>query len=175
MIDTKDLGKVLLPRLLALITCDDGLDGTDAMPLDTMIPVSSSPSLLAFVLDPGSKIFQNILRKGEFVVNVLPREFQDKVVACSKTYPRGIDKLAESGLNGTSSSMIGSKRAKEAKLWMECRLVNKMKTGENMLLFGEVVRIEADDSIVSGGKVDPVKLGPAIRMSFSELVAEGKG
>ncbi len=171
-IETRDINKILLPRLLTLVTCNDELGGIDAMPVDTILPVSSNPSILIALLNPAFKIFKNILTQEEFVVNILPKEYAYKILNCAKNYPRGIDKLEQTGLGSYSSEKISSKRVKEAKLWIECKLANKMKVGENMVMFGEVVTIDADESIVVGGKVDIAKLNPPLRISeaiFSEL------
>jgi flavin reductase (DIM6/NTAB) family NADH-FMN oxidoreductase RutF len=76
------------------------------------------------------------------------------------------------GLSYYSSEKVESKRVKEAKVWIECKLANKMKVGENMMIFGQILTIDADDSIITDGKIDIIKLNPPIRISesnFSEL------
>lgn len=177
IIETKEITRIILPRLLTLVTCDDGISGIDALPVDTLIPLSSSPSTIVITINPTFKIFQNILSQEEFAINILPREFAKKIMECAKNYPRGINKLEQVGLNHYSSQKIKAKRVKEAKVWIECKLVNKMKVGENMLLFGEVVSIEVDDGIMTGGKIDVTKLNPPLRISesnFSEIKGELK-
>ena len=175
MMETKDVGKLILPRMLTLITCDDGVSGVDAMPLDMIIPISSRPNIIMIVLPPECKTFQNILGQEKFVINVLPRTYLDKILGCAKTYPRGVDKLGQVGLTSYPSEKTGLKRVKEAKAWIECRLSNKMKVGENMLVFAEPECIEVDDSIYIDGDIDIVKIDPPMRISESGFVGIHSG
>jgi flavin reductase (DIM6/NTAB) family NADH-FMN oxidoreductase RutF len=168
-IDPKDINKILLPRLLTLITCDDGIGGIDAIPCDTIIPVSSNPSIVIVTINPSYKIFTNILNRKDFVINILPKEYLNKILSCFKNFPRGINKLEQVGLSYYSSEKVESKRVKEAKVWIECKLSDKIKVGGNMLIFAEVVTIEVDESIVTGDKIDLNKLNPPIRISESEF------
>jgi flavin reductase (DIM6/NTAB) family NADH-FMN oxidoreductase RutF len=98
-IDTKDINKILLPRLLTLITCDDEIGGIDAIPCDTIIPVSSNPSIVIVTINPSYKIFTNILNRKDFVINILPKEYLNKILSCFKNFPRGINKLEQVGLS----------------------------------------------------------------------------
>jgi hypothetical protein len=38
-----------------------------------------------------------------------------------------------------------------------------MKVGENMVIFGQILKID-DDSIITDGKIDATKLNPPIRI-----------
>ncbi len=167
MLEPNEIGKIILPRLLTLVTCNDGLGGLDAIPSDTIVPISATPSIIMITISPSHKIFKNIVDHGEFVVNMLSKDHSSKMLSCLKNYPRGINKLEQVGLGHYSSEKVGSKRVKEAKLWVECKLNNSMKAGENMLVFGEVLTIEAHDDIVVDGKADIEKLNPPLRISES--------
>jgi len=172
IIDPKDINKILLPRLLTLVTCNDAIGGIDAIPSDTIIPISSNPSIVVITVSPSYKIFKNILNKEEFVINILHKEYADKMLGCLKNYPMGINKLEQVDLSYYSSEKVESKRVKEAKVWIECKLVNKMKVDDNMLLFGRVVTIEADEDIIVNNEVDITKVNPPIRIgenSFSGI------
>ncbi len=168
-IDSKDINKVILPRLLTLITCDDGMGGIDAIPSDTIIPVSSDPSILIIVMNPKYKIFKNMLNQKDFIINILPKNYSEKILECVKTYPRGIDKLEQVGLNARDLSGMKSKGVKEAKVLIGCELSDKMQVGQNMVIFGKVVLVEADDKIVVNGAIDIKKLDPPLRFSKSDL------
>ncbi|HLC59736.1 MAG TPA: flavin reductase family protein [archaeon] len=164
-IEPKNVNKLLLPRLLTLITSNDEGGGISAVPSDTVIPVSSNPGMVVVTISPAYRILQDILSSKEFVINVLSKDYLNKMLNCVKNYPKGIDELDQVGLNHYSSQKIKAKRVKEAMLWIECRLVNNLKVGENTLLVGEVVTIEAHDSVMDKGEVSLVKINPPIRLA----------
>ena len=68
------------------------------------------------------------------------------------------DKVARAGFTVTKSTNINAPIINEYPLTLECKVVS----WEGGILVGEVVNMSADESILTGGKVDLAKLKPIV-------------
>ena len=87
-----------------------------------------------------------------------PRE-DSKIVQLKRSAVAGDkvpDKLAKAGLTTTKSELVNAPIINELPMSLEC----KVKSFDNGILVGEIVNVNADESILTDGKVDPMKLKP---------------
>ena len=68
------------------------------------------------------------------------------------------DKLERAGLHTTKSEFVDAPVIDELPMALECRLVSFDEESE--LMIGEIVNVCADESVLTDGKIDPVKLNP---------------
>lgn len=66
------------------------------------------------------------------------------------------DKMEKSGFHTTKSTHVNAPLIDELPMALECRV----KSFENGILIGEIVNVNADESILTDGKIDPKKLKP---------------
>jgi flavin reductase (DIM6/NTAB) family NADH-FMN oxidoreductase RutF len=170
---------LISPRLLVLITTLDMLDSIDALPADFITPVIFNPPIIMVSIKPETNTYQNIMEKKEFVINILSMEYLSKVVGCDKHLPKGFNKLEDAGLHWYSSEKIKTPRVKEAKAWLECKLIGGMKVdhilkADHNPIFAEVIAAEVSDDIVVDDKVDFAKLNPILHIGGKNYVSEFK-
>lgn len=110
-------------------------------------------------LDPLHKTVKNILAKKEFTVS--PGTLKS-VIACDYL---GIasgndtpDKIKKAGFTLEKAKNVDAPLFAELPLSLECRLISYDE--KSCHLFGEIVNIVADDSILTDGKIDIKKLEP---------------
>ena len=103
------------------------------------------------------KTTANLAVTGEFTVSIAT---EDTVVACDYV---GIvsandvpDKFAKAGFHATKSDKVNAPLIDELPMALECRV----KSFENDILIGEIVNVNADESVLTDGKIDPKKLKP---------------
>ena len=73
------------------------------------------------------------------------------------------DKIAEVGWTTTKAEKVNAPVINELKLTIECKVVNTVSVGSHTQITGEVVNIQADESIIDErGKYDLAKLNPII-------------
>ena len=73
------------------------------------------------------------------------------------------DKIAEVGWTTTKAETVNAPVINELKLTVECKVVNTVDIGSHTQITGEVVNIQADESILDErGKYDLAKLNPII-------------
>ena len=166
--------RLLFPRLVFLITTTNSAGGTNAAPVDFATPVAMSPPVLMVAIKPNTKTYQNIVHSREFVMNVLSRGFIDRVLKCARVYQNGVNKLEQVGLHWFSSQLIDAPRVKEAKIWIECRMIEEKKFSDRVAIFAEPLTAEVKDDILTEGEVDIAKLNPIIHLTQDKFLTDFK-
>ena len=110
-------------------------------------------------LAPEHKTVKNIMAKKAFTVSVGTKE---ELKACDYV---GIvsgntenDKIKKAGFTVTKSEFVDAPVINELPFTLECKLISYDE--KSCHLFGEIVNISADDSILTEGKIDYKKLQP---------------
>lgn len=103
------------------------------------------------------KTTENFEKTGAFTVSI---GTEDTVVACDyvgvESASKVADKFARAGFHATKSEFVNAPLIDELPMALECRV----KKYEDEILVGEIVNVNADESILTDGKIDPKKLRP---------------
>lgn len=103
------------------------------------------------------KTTKNFMATGAFTVSIAT---EDTVAACDyvgiESADKVPDKFARAGFHAVKSKLVNAPIIEELPLCLECRV----KSFENGILLGEIVNVNADESILTDGKIDPAKLKP---------------
>lgn len=161
-----DLGKKAyispLPVLIISTYCEDGTP--DAM--NAAWGTVSDFNKIAIYLASEHKTYANIVARKAFTVAIGNK---DNVVACdyvglvsANDVP---DKMKKSGFTTCKSEKVDAPIINELPLVLECKLdyIDEKET----CVYGEVVGVLADESILTDGKVDVSKLNPLAYESAS--------
>lgn len=159
-IDTLDTGasykllaSVVVPRPIALVSTLEP-DGTvNAAPFSFFNLVGSSPPTVALGITdkaPGTPkdTRANIVRTGEFVINLVHFGLAEAMNQCAAALPAGESELACAGLTTSPSVRIAAPRLAEARVSLECRLHSVIEVGANKIVLGEVVYLHIADEFV---------------------------
>jgi flavin reductase (DIM6/NTAB) family NADH-FMN oxidoreductase RutF len=76
---------------------------------------------------------------GEFVLNVPTMKLAKKSLFCGRTSGNKVDKFKETKLTPIAAKKVKSPMIKECVAHLECKLVQKITTGDHTLFVGEVV------------------------------------
>ncbi|MGF1608399.1 MAG: flavin reductase family protein [Kiloniellales bacterium] len=118
----------------------------------------------------------NIEATGEFVVNLATWALRTQMNASSIAAPHGVDEFEVAGLTKAGSTLVVPPRVAESPVHLECRYVQSVKLLSNdpsnvgTVIFGEVLGIHIDDSVLSDGLVDMTKLQPIGRLGYMDYV-----
>jgi len=103
------------------------------------------------------KTTENFAKTEAFTVSMAT---EDTVVACDyvgiESASKVPDKFAKAGFHATKSEFVNAPLIDELPMALECRV----KKYEDEILVGEIVNVNADESILTDGKIDPKKLKP---------------
>lgn len=148
---------VLYPQPVFIIATY-GEDGTpDAM--NAAWGGISESNELSICVSAEHKTTANILARGAFTVSMATA---DTVVPCDYVgIVSGNDvanKLEKAGFHTEKSEFVDAPLIKELPMAVECRLISYDEN--SCRLVGEIVNVCADESVLTDGKIDPMKLRP---------------
>lgn len=119
----------------------------------------SEENEISLCISAGHKTTKNILASGAFTVSMATA---DTVAQCDYV---GIvsgnkvpDKLEKCGFHTEKSLFVNAPLITELPMAVECKL--KSYDADTCRLVGEIVNVCADESILTDGKIDPLKLRP---------------
>ncbi len=103
------------------------------------------------------KTTENFAVTGAFTVSFAT---EDAVIPCDyvgiESASKVPDKFARAGFHATKSAFVNAPLIDELPMALEC----KVKSFEDGILIGEIVNVNADESILTDGQIDPKKLKP---------------
>ena len=115
---------------------------------------------------------KNIKATKEFVANIVSEEIAEKMNQCSAEYPYGVDEFKESGLTPEPAKIVKPPLVKEAKINMECKLLQLVeignKPGGGTVVIGEVVYFHVREDIYKDGKIILNNLKPIARLGGTD-------
>ncbi len=119
----------------------------------------SDVNQIAIYVSQTHKTAANILSRKAYTVSMATK---DHVTACDFV---GIvsgnndpDKFARTGWHAVKSEFVDAPVISELPMTLECRMISYDTDTE--LLLGEIVNVSADESILTEGVIDPMKLQP---------------
>lgn len=119
----------------------------------------SEANQISMCLSAGHKTVKNILAHGAFTVSMATAE---QLVACDYV---GIvsandvpNKMEKAGFHTIKSENVDAPLIEELPLAVECKLISYDE--ETCRMVGEIINVCADESILTDGVIDPMKLRP---------------
>jgi flavin reductase (DIM6/NTAB) family NADH-FMN oxidoreductase RutF len=185
---------IIVPRPVALVSTVDQDGLANLAPFSFFSGVGSNPPTVLFcpVIRPASAAnvasareirppdemrkdtLRNIEQTGEFVVNVVSESIADAANATAAEVPPHVDEFILSGLTPMASEMVRPPRVAESPAQMECKLLQVIYTGHEpgsgVIVLGEAVRFNIQESLFEDFRVDPGGLDAVGRMAGSTWV-----
>ncbi|XKH49509.1 flavin reductase family protein [Chryseomicrobium palamuruense] len=172
----------IIPRPIAFVTTDSGNGVINGAPFSYFSIVSSNPPMVSLSIQrPASghkDTARNIYRTKEFVVHIVDRDNVEKINETAASLAPDESELIRAGLTPVASEVVAVPGVREAKVRMECRLVEAIPFHEgdagSDLLIGRVVRFHIDEEIYSNGRIDPRALNAVSRLAGTNYAEIGE-
>lgn len=124
----------------------------------------------------GKDTLANIRETKEFAVSITPTSLKNEMNASAGHFGRDESEFAASGVTEAPCKVISAPRVAESPACFECRLIQAVDlpnegAGENCTVFGQVVGIHIDESILTDGFVDPTIFHPLARMGYLDYAS----
>ena len=130
-------------------------------PWSCVMPVLRPLDLIALASAQRRDTLKNIRETEEFVVNLAGVELADKVIPTARYSKPDEDEFVLAGLEEKPSVEIQAPGVAGCYAWMECRLHKLYDEENHVLLLGRVIRLEADDRVMTpDGALDIAKAQP---------------
>ena len=157
-----------VPRPIAFVSTRSLAGVDNCAPFSYTMGVSSRPMVLAISVgerDGRPKdTARNILDTREFVVNLVTEAIAEKMNVASGDYAARVSEFEEAGLTPVRSDAVRPPRIAESPVNFECRLIRTVTVADNMVFFGEAVRLHVEEAILTDGVVDVHKAKPIGRL-----------
>ena len=160
--------RLIAPRPIAWVSTVSPAGVSNLAPYSFFTGITSRPASLVFSSvrrsDGGLKdSLKNIIDTKEFVVNVVPFELAEKMVATSQEFPEEIDEFETCGIGKQQASVVSAPRVAGAPAAIECQLMQVVDIGSGpgaaSLVIGQIVGIYIDDNVLDADAwPDPAKL-----------------
>lgn len=172
----KLLVATVTPRPIAWVTTLNPDGSVNAAPYSFFNAVGGAPPVVAIGVErhpekPFKDTAENILDRGEFVVNLVPERLAEAMVFTSIDAPRGVSEIALAGLETVASDHVRPPRIAGSPVALECALHAAVVTGpRQVLVVGRVLAFQIADAHLldpARGHVDTPALGLIARMHGS--------
>ncbi|MCC5927539.1 MAG: flavin reductase family protein [Bacteroidetes bacterium] len=174
----------VVPRPIALVSSISAQGEPNLAPFSFFTVAAYNPMLLVFFPVRYKKKLEfkdtviNIRETAEFVINVVTEDIAEQANTCSGLYEKGANEFVISGLTAVKSRIVKPFRVKESPIQFECKL-HKMLTiseesGGSDAIFGEVIHMHVDDSLIGDHKIDIRKLKPVAKLAGPEWSTIGE-
>ena len=171
----------IIPRPIAFVTTQSEEGVVNGAPFSYFNIVSSNPPMVSLAIQrPDTHLkdtARNIYNNHQFVIHIVDDENVAKVNETAASLPATESEIELANLTLVQSEGISVPGVKEAKVRMECKLVQAIPLGGDGagsdLFIGEVVFFHIDEAIYDDGRIDPRGLNAVSRLAGSSYAAIG--
>lgn len=145
---------LVFPRPIALVSTRSQNGVANCAPYSFFNAICEEPMLviLSFARRSDGKMkhtLANLLRTGEFVVNLVDEALANGMHVSSKEVDEDVSEFSEAGFTEAPCRIVGHPRIAQAPVSFECRLYKQVEVGpERDLIIGEVVHIHAREGLI---------------------------
>ncbi len=169
---------LVVPRPIGWVSSQDRNGVVNLAPYSFFNAVASEPPIVMFSSngahsEGGYKdSVSNVQDTGEFVCNLAIWENREAMNTTSAMVARSVDEFELSGLTPAPSKLVKPPRVKESPVHLECKYLQTVELPSdnpekaNLVVFGHVVGIHIDDSIIRDGMIDMDVFKPIARLGY---------
>jgi flavin reductase (DIM6/NTAB) family NADH-FMN oxidoreductase RutF len=168
---------LVAPRPIGWISTRNAAGQVNLAPYSYFNALSDRPKLVFFSSSMQVKDSATFAQEsGEFVANFVSESLAKQMNATSVDAPRGSSEFEYAGLHEAPCQRVAAPRVAEAYAALECKvtqvLVPRTVDGTDasaLVVFGQVVGIHIDESILTNGLVDIRKARPVSRLGYMDF------
>lgn len=167
----KLISGLIVPRPIAWITSMSADAVVNLAPFSAYGMAGHNPPMLMISIGTRDATvkdtYRNILKNGEFVVNVAGFADATAVQASSHAFAPEESEVRFLGLSLLPSTAITVPRLAHVPAAMECRLRDRIPyaDADNVIVVADVVRFHIRDDLLSNGKIETTRLDPLVRIA----------
>jgi flavin reductase (DIM6/NTAB) family NADH-FMN oxidoreductase RutF len=145
---------LVFPRPIALVSTRSENGIANCAPFSYFNAVCEDPMLVVLSFNRRNDgrmkhSLANLLRTGEFVVNLVDENIANGMHVSSAEFADDVSEFAEAGFTEAPSRMVAHPRIAEAPASFECRLYRRIEVGPvRDIILGEVVHIHTRDGLI---------------------------
>jgi flavin reductase (DIM6/NTAB) family NADH-FMN oxidoreductase RutF len=168
-VDSEMAYRLLHPRHTVLVSCRDKTSKANIITLAWIMPTSINPPMLVISISPKRYSHRIIEETGEFVVNVPTMKLAKQSVFCGRISGAKVDKFKKTKLTALPAKKVKSPIIKECVAHLECKLTQKITTGDHTLFVGDVVAAYVNKGVFTE-TYDATKVKPLFHIGGDSFV-----
>ena len=166
---------IVAPRPIGWIGTKGNDGSLNLSPYSFFNAVSDTPKLLMFSSSGQKHSLRNIRETGVFTANFVSRELVEQMNASSAPVEYGVNEFELAGLTAQTARTVDAPYVGEALAVLECRMTQIIRPidingaeAESWVVFGQVMAIHIQDSILKDGLIDMQLARPVARMGYMD-------
>jgi flavin reductase (DIM6/NTAB) family NADH-FMN oxidoreductase RutF len=171
---------LIVPRPIGWISSQDKNGVVNLAPYSFFNGVGSDPPTVMFAsegthVEGGFKdSATNVGETGEFVCNLATWELREAMNASSAQVAHSVNEFELAGLTPVASRLVKPPRVKESPVHLECTHLKTVELPSNdperpsQVVFGRVIGIHIDESIITDGMIDMNVFHPIARLGYMD-------
>lgn len=171
---------IVAPRPIGWIGTK-GKDGSfNLSPYSFFNVVSDNPKIVMFSSSGRKHSLRNAEETGVFTASLVSRDLVEKTNLSSRAVDYGVDEFQLAGLTSEMGRVVEAPFVAEAHAALECRVTQILQpvgldgeAADSWMVFGQVVAIHIDDSIIRDGRLDMGLARPIGRMGYMDYCDGG--
>lgn len=168
------LNSVVVPRPIAWVSTRSASGVDNLAPHSFFTIAGIDPPVVQFTSVGTKDSLRNALATEEFVVCVCTEPLMELVNLTGTDYPAEASEFDAVGLTREPSLLVAPYRVAESPVALECRLIGTKEFGECTVVFGQVVHIAVDESVLRDDRPAIDLLQPVARLGANEWSTIGE-
>jgi flavin reductase (DIM6/NTAB) family NADH-FMN oxidoreductase RutF len=169
------LQSAIAPRPICFASTVDAAGNQNLAPFSFFNLFSSNPPVVIFSPSRRGRdntlkhTLENVLEVPEVVINMVDYNMVQQMSLASCEFPKGVDEFVKAGFTKTPASLVKPAMVAEAKIQLECKVLEVKSLGEQagagQLVIAEVLCMHVADAVIgSDGKIDQHQLHLVARL-----------
>lgn len=169
------LTSLVVPRPIAWVSTLSADGIPNVAPHSYFNAISSDPLVIHFTSTGVKDTLTNVRATGEFVVNVVNEDLVEEANLTAANFPAEENEFEWASLETAPSTFVKAPRVAASPAAFECRVHSIVSIGNGNMVFGDVLCIHVDESVMRDGVVAPDLLKPVGRLGGAGYTAAAKG
>nr|WSY56427.1 flavin reductase family protein [Streptomyces sp. NBC_00886] len=162
------LTSAVVPRPIAWVSTVSA-DGVDNLAPHSFFTISSvRPPIVQFTSVGRKDSLRNVEATGQFVVNLAPEPLIEEVNKTATDFPRGVSEFDAVGVAREASARVKAPRVARSPVALECELHSTLLLGDSTVVFGRVIHIAIDETVLADDHPEITRLRPLARLGKDE-------
>ncbi|MET0172995.1 MAG: flavin reductase family protein [Agrobacterium vaccinii] len=171
---------IVAPRPIGWIG-SKGRDGTlNLAPYSFFNAVSDTPKLVMFASSGHKDSVRNVEETGVFTANLVSRHLVEQMNASSAPVEYDVNEFDIAGLTAKAGELVDAPYVAQAYAALECRVTQIIRPvdvdgveAQTWVVFGQVMGIHLDESVIENGRIDMARARPIARMGYRDYCDGG--
>jgi flavin reductase (DIM6/NTAB) family NADH-FMN oxidoreductase RutF len=169
----RGLSSVDVPRPIAWISSRSAAGVDNLAPHSFFTVAGIDPPVVSFTSVGEKDTLRNVRATGEFVVCLSTEPLADRINLTATDFPADTSEFDAVGVTREPALRVTPPRVAESPVALECRYVDERAFGSCTVVFGEVVHLAVDASVLEGGRPEISLLRPVARLGADEWCTIG--